>query len=129
MELVLNFAWVLLATLMFCLWPRFAPRGGADRRMGFVALALLILILFPVISVTDDLQAARNPAETDSCQRRDHVVSSAHSIFPEVAALPLPALADLSFGLLRAAAPGSLNAPLVDHPAFAPIQDRPPPAA
>ena len=129
MELVLNLAWVLLAALMFWLWLQFAPRAGVDRRMQVVALALLILILFPVISVTDDLQAAQNPAETDSCQRRDHVVSSAHSVFPAVAALPLPVFAELSFGVLRTAAPGSLSAPLVDHPALAPIQNRPPPAA
>jgi len=129
MELVLNLAWVLLATLMFCLWSRFGPRAGADKRMQFVALALLILILFPVISVTDDLQAAQNPAETDSCLRRDHMVASPHSIFPPVAALPLPVFAEPSFGILRIAAPGSLRAPVVDRPVFAPIQNRPPPVA
>ena len=129
MELVLNLAWVLLATLMFYLWPHFAPRTGADRRMQLVALALLILILFPVISVTDDLQAAQNPAETDSCLRRDHIVRSPHSIFPAVTALPLPVFAELSFGFLRLSAPGSLLAPVVDHPVLTSIQNRPPPVA
>jgi hypothetical protein len=134
MELLLNLAWALLAALMLCLWLRFAQRTGTerrmqDRRMQFVALALLLLILFPVISVTDDLQAIQNPAETDSCQRRDHIVASPHSIFPAGAALPLPVFAELSFGILRIAAPGSLRAPVVDHPALAPIQNRPPPAA
>jgi hypothetical protein len=134
MELFLNLAWVVLAALMFCLWLRFSPLTGpqgriVDRRMQFVALAVLIAILFPVISVTDDLQAIQNPAETDSCQRRDHVVSSAHSIFPAVAALPVPAFAELSFGILRFVAPGRLPAPLIDLPALASIQNRPPPAA
>jgi hypothetical protein len=134
MELALNLAWMVLAALMLCLWLRFAPRTGPDRRIEdrraqFVALAVLILILFPVISVTDDLQAIQNPAETDTCQRRDYVVCNAHSIFPAVAALPLPVFAELSFGILRISAPGRLTAPVIDHPALASIQNRPPPAA
>jgi hypothetical protein len=132
MESTLNLSWVMLAALMFCLWLQFAPHIGPDqrfdgRRAQFVALAVLILILFPVISVTDDLQAIQNPAETDSCQRRDHIVSNAHSIFPAVAALPLPVFAELSFGILRIAAPGRLPAPIFDHPTLASIQNRPPP--
>jgi hypothetical protein len=47
------------------------PAAGATRRTQMVALAVLILILFPVISVTDDLQAIQNPAEVDSCLRRE----------------------------------------------------------
>jgi hypothetical protein len=129
MEMVLNLAWVLLAALMFCLWLRYAPRTGVDRRMQFVALAVLLLILFPVISVTDDLQAVQNPAEADCLLRRDHGCSTACSIFPAVAALPLPAVADLSFGVLRLATPGSLHASVSDDPALAPIQNRPPPVA
>ena len=133
MELALNLAWMALAALMFCLWLRVAPRTGPDRHIEhrhaqFVALTVLILILFPVISVTDDLQALQNPAETDSCQRRDHIVSNPHSIFPGGAALPMPVFAELSFGILHLATPGSLTAPVIDHPALASIQNRPPPA-
>jgi len=133
METFLNLAWVLLAALMFCLWPRFAPRIGPDRcvkdqRLQFVALALLLLILFPVISVTDDLQATQNPAETDSTARKDHIAASPHSIMPAVAALPLPVLAELFTGLPRFAAPGDLPTPAINHPALVPIQNRPPPA-
>jgi hypothetical protein len=129
MELVLNLAWVLLATLMFCLWLRFAPCTGTDRHLQLVALMVLLLILFPVISVTDDLQAVQNPAETDSLLRRNHGCSPAQSIFPAVAALPLPAMADLPFGFLGMAAPGIPQAPVFDGPALAPIQNRPPPTA
>jgi hypothetical protein len=129
MELILNLAWALLTAFMVCLWMRFAPRTGASRRMQLVALAVLILILLPVISVTDDLQAAQNPAETDSLSRRGHGYSAPHSILSSVAALPLPVFAELSFGVLRMAAPGSLRSPVVDHPALAPIQNRPPPTA
>jgi hypothetical protein len=133
MELVLNLAWLLQAALMLCLWLRFGPRAGPDRRPDrhtqFIALAVLILVLLPVISVTDDLQAIQNPAEADSCLRRDHAVSTHHSVFPAVAALPLPAFAKISRGFLRLRAPGALPAPIVRRPALASIQNRPPPAA
>src|ERR1700691_531557 len=144
MELALNLAWVILAMLMFCVWPRFAARTGPkrrmperqmpnqrmkDRRMQFVALSMLILILFPVISVNDDLQPLQNPAEADCCLRRVHVVTNTHSIFPPVAALPVPVFAELSFGFVRLAAPSRLSAPVVDHPGLASIQNRPPPEA
>ena len=129
MELVLNLAWVLLATLMFCLWLRCASRTGGNRRMQFVALAVLLLTLFPVISVTDDLQALQNPAETDSCQRRDHGYAAPHSVSSPVAALPLPAFAEFSFGISGGAVPGSFATPVIDHAALHPIQNRPPPAA
>ena len=129
MEFALNTGWVLLAALMFCLWLRFGPRTGTDRRLQFVALALLILILFPVISVTDDLLAAQNPAEVDSCLRRDHAASTPHSIFPAAATLPPSIAAEIPFGFLRFTAPRALSAPTVDHPGLEDLQNRPPPAA
>jgi len=134
MELFLNLAWVLLAALMLSLWPRFAPRIGRDghmkdRRMQFVALAVMLLILFPVISVTDDLQAVQNPAETDSSLRRDHIAVSPHSILPAVAALPLAIFAGVLSGLPRFTGTRSLPVPAIDYPALASIQNRPPPAA
>lgn len=129
MEILLNFAWGLVAALMLCLWVRFAPRRGADRRMQFVALAVLLLILFPVISVTDDLQAIQNPAETDSCQRRAHAGCTLHSILTPVAAMPLPAVAELQYGIWRVSIHGAGPARVFDHPALDAIQNRPPPAA
>jgi len=129
MELFLNLAGVLVALAMVCLWLRFAPREGFDRRTQLVSLALLILILFPVISVTDDLLAAQNPAETDSLVRRDHLVSSARSMFPVAATLPTILIADQPSCCLRLNAPGTLEAPVVTPPAMAPIENRPPPIA
>ncbi|HEY1904079.1 MAG TPA: hypothetical protein VGG56_16735 [Terracidiphilus sp.] len=129
MELLLNVAWGLLAGLMICLWLQFAARDGegVGKRRQFVALAVLLMILFPVISVTDDLRAALNPAEADSCLRRDYGCAVPHSIFPAVACMPLPAAAGPSFGFLRMATPGSLDAPIFENPALAPIQNQPPP--
>ena len=132
MELILNLSWVLLATLMFWLWMRHASREHISRRMQLVALAVVILILLPIISVTDDLQMAQNPAEADAyylCTRRDHVAASPHSIFPVAVILPPPVFTVLSFSFLRFAAPGNRPAPLVEIPVLASIQNRPPPAA
>jgi hypothetical protein len=129
MELILNLAAALITVLMFLLWLRYAPRTGSNRSMQLVALAVLVLTLFPVISVTDDLQAALNPAETDCCVRRDHACASLHSTFLEFATRPLPTFAELSHSIVRVAAPGGHSGPVIEHPSLAPIQNRPPPTA
>jgi hypothetical protein len=129
MELFLNLAWALVSLCMVCLWLRFAPRTGPDRRIQLVALAMVILILLPAISMTDDLQAARNPAEIDTCLRRDHEWSSPHSMVPAVALLPLLLFASLDFRVRRAALPGRQAVAAPVNPFLAPIEDRPPPAA
>ena len=129
MELLFNLIWAALSATMVLLWLRFAPRDGASRRMQFVALAVLILVLFPVISVTDDLQAALNPAETDTCLRRSQVLSVAHSVFPAISALPLSNMAHLPFAVMKTRVEAILPAFLPDDPAQSPIQSRPPPVA
>ncbi len=129
MELTLNLAWILLATLMVWLWVRYAPRDGASRRMQFVALALILLILLPAISVTDDLMAAQNLAETDSCQRKDHVGADAHSAQHVIQFSLLSVFAMLCSGSVSVAVPDNLPISSAKIPAVARIQSRPPPAA
>lgn len=129
MELTLNFGWAVLAVWMLCAWLRMAPRGARNRRAQFVALAVVILILLPAISMTDDLMAAQNPAEVDSSVRRDYSVSSPHGQNSLMAALPAPAFTGPSFGLVHLCAPGRWSAPCVELPVLASIQNRPPPAA
>jgi hypothetical protein len=129
MELVLNLVWVALAICMVCLWLRFAPRSSAGRRTQLAALGVLLLILLPAISITDDLLAAQNTAEVDNCLRRAHEFTFPHSIFSSVAASPLSAFAGLSFGVSHKAAPGGLSTPLVQPPALFSVQDRAPPSA
>jgi hypothetical protein len=129
MELALNLVWALLAAVLVKLWLRHAPHKRVSMGTQIAALAMLIVILLPVISVTDDLQALQNPAELDCCARRNHTASCPHSIFPAVATLPPPVFATPSFAFLRFAAPRSLPAPLVKLPALSSIQRRPPPAA
>jgi hypothetical protein len=127
METILNLAWVLLASILVCLWVRHAPREGASRWMQVAAIITLLLILFPAISVTDDLLAAQNPSDVEIYLRRGHSVGNQHVIFPVIAMLPPASFAGLFFGYQRMAAPSRLPIPTVDNPALASIQNRPPP--
>ncbi|MGA2539046.1 MAG: hypothetical protein ABSF53_23770 [Terracidiphilus sp.] len=128
MEPVLNLLWVLLTALMFGLWVRFGPRTGSNKRNQCVALVFVVLLLFPVISVTDDLQATLNPAEADSWSRCDHACAAPHSIPTSFAAPPVREFAGLSFHVLRMASAEALLSPAMDRPALDPIQNLPPPA-
>jgi hypothetical protein len=127
MEISLNLAWALLASVLVCLWVHHAPRQGANRWMQVAAVVTLLLILFPVISVTDDLLAAQNPADVEIYLRRGHAAGSLHVTFPVIAMLPPVSFAGLSFGYQRLAAPSRLPLPTVDNPALTSIQNRPPP--
>jgi hypothetical protein len=129
MELVLNLVWALLAVVLVKLWLRVSPCNAASSRAQAVALLVLVVLLFPAISATDDLIAAQNPAEVDCCARRHHAACCPHAIFPAAAALPPPAFAGLSFGCMHFIVPSRMDAPLVEIPALASIQNRPPPAA
>ncbi len=75
MELLLNLAWLLLALPAYWLW-RDARGVRNSRRFAsaqcFLALGCMLVILFPVISATDDLRAMRTEMEESP--------SSKHSI-------------------------------------------------
>lgn len=127
MEIILNLAWALLATHMVAVWLRCAPPTGSERRMQLVSLAVLLAILLPAISMTDDLVAAQNPAEIDCCLRRNHEYMRPHSIFPVLAALPVPAFPHGSLRFLGPIAPTAPIDPAVNSAALSSIQNRPPP--
>jgi hypothetical protein len=129
-ELFLNLAGALVAIGMFGCWigATRTARMGSSRATQLVALALLILILFPVISVTDDLMAVQNPAETDSLQRRNLEVSNLHAAILS-AAIPLAAFRMPPPVVLTQRLSQALPAPLRIAPALTPIDDRPPPTA
>ena len=113
---------------MVCLWLRFSP-ADADRRRQIVAIAVLIAILFPVISVSDDLMAMQNATETDSCQRRDYLASSStHTLLP-FAAIVTPLTFDLTFASPRFAGGRSLPLPPIELPDRGVAGNRAPPPA
>jgi len=74
MELLLNLVWLMLA-LPALLLSRRAQRSAKDsgqicRTNSFVLLGCLLLLLFPVISATDDLLAFRFAMEESSATKR-----------------------------------------------------------
>jgi hypothetical protein len=132
-ELFLNLAWLAVALAMVCLW--FCDRNRShfekqsDMRRQLVAIAVLVAILFPVISVSDDLLAIQNASEADNYLRRDHLVpSDAHPVQPVSCVVPPMLFAGLGMVFLRFVAPGILPVQKLAHPELAAIDNRPPPA-
>jgi hypothetical protein len=131
LELVLNLVGALVAMGLTCLWLRMVSQGrhgSAHWGVQVIALFLLIVILFPVISVTDDLMAAQNPAETDSVQRRNLEASVLHAA-AVCADSPMAAwrAPDLQVRLRLRARTQRVSLP--QAPALASIENRPPPIA
>ena len=129
MEILLNSVWALVVTAIVCLWVRFGERTNGDRRTPFVAMAMLIVILFPVISVSDDLWSIQNPAETDTCQRRGLLTSCPHCTLPAFSAHPEPTFTGLRIVFLHLNM--QMRPPLfaVDTRIMDGIENRPPPGA
>lgn len=73
MELLLNLAWLLLALPAYWLW-RDSRSAYGDRRFAslqiMLALGCMLVILFPVISASDDLQAMRSEMEETPASKR-----------------------------------------------------------
>jgi hypothetical protein len=73
MELLLNLAWLLLALPACWLWhgSRTASAGRKFTSLQcLLALGCVLVILFPVVSATDDLRAMRNEMEESPASKR-----------------------------------------------------------
>jgi len=128
MELLLNLAWLVIAGVIMYLWLRGECHESPDRRGQFIAVVMLIAILFPVISVSDDLLAIQNGTEADNYLRRDHRdISYTHPVHPMPAILAAVHSAGLGFGCLRLMAPGLVLIEKTARPQLAGIWNRPPP--
>lgn len=73
MELLLNLAWLLLIVPAFCLW--WGSRMAREKRsfsalQALLALGCVLVMLFPVISATDDLLAMRAEIEESPASKR-----------------------------------------------------------
>ena len=62
MELALNVVWLILALPAFIVWRR---QRASARNSGIVLLGCLLALLFPIVSVTDDLHPIS--AEIEEC--------------------------------------------------------------
>ena len=129
MELFLNLAWVLCSLGLVWFWMRSCVSKRISLGTQLLALAMIVLLLLPVISLSDDLLAMQGPAETDMSLRRVLHVDEWHpSVVPATLMLPERAFEAL---LLGGVSHETLNE---DRPAIAPAVDsraldnRPPPA-
>jgi hypothetical protein len=78
-ELFLNIVWLSVSTLLVILCVHSIRHGHTKLSWSAgVALCLLLMLLFPVISMTDDLQAMTSPAEVEHVMRRHHDAPSLH---------------------------------------------------
>jgi hypothetical protein len=73
MELLLNLAWMLLALPAYWVWQRDARSRTTSRVSSaqcLLALACGLVLLFPVISASDDLHAMQAEMEESSASKR-----------------------------------------------------------
>jgi hypothetical protein len=73
MELLLNLAWLLLALPAYWLWRASKGQPAPNRRTSLqclLALGCMLVVLFPVISATDDLRAMRTEMEESPVSKR-----------------------------------------------------------
>ena len=70
MELLLNLAWVLLALPAYWLWRRNAGSRQVSPLQGLLTLGCVLVLLFPVISASDDLHAMRAEMEESAISKR-----------------------------------------------------------
>ena len=82
METVLNLIWLVLALAMFCLWRycwRASQRDIAQKWTAAVALGCALALLFPVISLTDDLHPETVAIDGSSGKRNGRQMLAAAS--------------------------------------------------
>jgi hypothetical protein len=85
MELLLNILWVLLAVPAILVWLR-APEHRLASKSGvcsFLVLGCVLLLLFPVISASDDLHAMRPEIEESSASKK----VAMHAVAPHASAV------------------------------------------
>jgi hypothetical protein len=129
MELALNLGWTGMAIAMCWLWARNAPYEGPGRRTQLVALALVLVTMFVVITMYDDLAMAQNPAETRCFQKDDKLGAHMHATFHPAATWAPTCTAAITSNTFRFAGPRSLPDPTMRASIPSSIQNRPPPAA
>jgi hypothetical protein len=74
MELLLNLAWLLLVLPAYGIWRQGAVAKRQNRfnsRQGLLALGCLLVLLFPIISATDDVHAMRTEMEEPGTSKRN----------------------------------------------------------
>ncbi|HYA23235.1 MAG TPA: hypothetical protein VEF05_03690 [Terriglobales bacterium] len=74
MELLLNILWLALAVPAVWIWRRKPAQASSPRRFvhwrPYVLLGCALILLFPVVSATDDLHAMRPEMEESNASKR-----------------------------------------------------------
>jgi hypothetical protein len=100
MEVVLNLSWLVIAAItavVFGVWSARQPDGAAARRLRWsvgLALVCVVALLFPIISVTDDLAPDTAALEEWTSARRValQVIALAQHAPVTMATIELPQL-------------------------------------
>lgn len=130
MELFLNLAWFVVAGALIHLWLEGGGRSSSHWRSQLIAIAVLIAILFPVISMSDDLLAVQNTGEADNYLRRDHLVTpDGNPVQPALALIAAVMFAGIGLAFIRFAAPRQRTIEQPQYPPITNICNRPPPPA
>jgi hypothetical protein len=94
MELLLNLAWIVMALAAFCLFLRNRRVSSQLPRVQYgkalLALACVLVLLFPVISASDDLHPTQAVLE-DATKRMQQAVAPLHHVQVSPTAVMLPA--------------------------------------
>jgi hypothetical protein len=134
MELLLNVAWLMLALPAIWIWRRDAdsihPARGFGRVVPFLILGCVLLLLFPVVSATDDLHPMQADIEESnprrvvkqlSGDRSGSWLSQAGSLLAYLTSSPRFGRCEVVFGLVFVVSRLSLPAvPLNRHQSRAP---------
>ncbi len=129
MELFLNLAWLLVAGALVYLWLEGGGRGNSHWRSQLIAIAVLIAVLFPVISMSDDLLAVQNTFEADNYLRRDHLVAPrGNPAQPALAMIAAVMFAGFALAFMRFATPSHVTIEEPQRSGITNICNRPPPA-
>lgn len=130
MEILLNITWAACSLALIGVWLRCGSPESSSRRTQFLALGMALLLLLPVISLSDDLLAMQAPAETDTCVRRVQNPDNSHSapwllMSAQPSAIYMPVLT----GPLAMPLPQGEKPATPPHPVFPAMDSRPPPQA
>ena len=137
MEFGFNLAWLILSLALSVGWAWSASRSKAahTHRVTFFALVVLIALLFPVVSISDDLHEDQAKITSEEPRNKDdlqHRLECARLHIDQIPSLPdLPVIVQLpaTTTLRLEAVPGPVVALMFSSGGFPPaLHDLPPPS-
>ena len=138
METLLNCVWLVLSLSLLTAWIAHVSsiqpsveQNLPSRRLQFIAIVVLVLLLFPVISLTDDLAMCAATRDTEQALRLHELCDGSHpqpAMLPSVLAWMDTIHSLLSIGTHRTLEQDAQLLTLQEGARF-PVDSRPPPFA